>query len=58
MNLQQDREALLASLQETVRNLPHLPGVYRYLDETGNNLYFRVRKSDGTYKTAGPIAMT
>lgn len=29
-----------------------------YLDETGDNLYFRVRYSDGTLKTAGPFALT
>lgn len=26
-----------------------------YLDESGDNVYLRVRKSDGTYFTAGPI---
>lgn len=39
MDTSPEREALQAGLLEVVRNLPHLPGVYRYLDQSGNVLY-------------------
>ena len=40
-----------AASAPTDANLP-IGSVTVYLDETGNNIKFRVRKSDGTYKTA------